>query len=269
MGAKLLAKLCPLFSGSSGNSYYVSVAGDAILIDAGKSAKQLENMLNINNLKIESIRGIFITHTHHDHVSALRVFASRYKIKVFASESTLLELEKKAIINENIEYYSIDKKTIDVGNIGVDSFETSHDCKGSVAYVINTRDDTKLSVVTDLGIVTDKVRESISGSDVVVIESNHDVAMLRSGSYPYNIKRRILSNEGHLSNDACAAELPKLVEKGAKHILLAHLSKDNNFPDLAKETAVCELNKYCMEENRDYTINVVSAENIYKRNILW
>lgn len=255
-----MAKICPLFSGSKGNSYYISSGGNGILIDAGRSAKQIENALLSNNIDIQSINAIFVTHEHTDHVQGLRVFSSRYKIKVYASMQTLSALERLGAVNEKVISEPIDSRGVALGNMLVRPFLTSHDCPGSVGYTVNISSGVKIALATDTGIITDEMFEAISGSDAVVIESNHDVGMLMNGVYPYHLKRRILSSSGHLSNDDCSALLPKLVEGGAKRFILAHLSRENNMPVIAENSAVYELNQNGMKRNRDFTLMVAPPE---------
>lgn len=257
-----MAKICPLFSGSRGNSYYIGSAGSGILIDAGRSAKQLENALSSNQIDIESIRAIFVTHEHTDHVQGLRVFASRHKIKVYASADTLCALERMGAVNEKVDSSEIGSGGIAVDNMLIKPFATSHDCVGSVGYTVCLSDDTKIALATDTGIITDEMYGAITGCDAVIIESNHDVGMLMNGAYPYELKRRILSSSGHLSNDDCSKLLPKLVESGAKRFILAHLSRDNNMPFIAENSAIYELSQSGMKRNRDFTLMVAPPETL-------
>lgn len=264
-----MAKLCPIFSGSKGNSYYISVSGNGILIDAGRSAKQLQEVLLNNGIDIETIRAIFVTHEHTDHISALRVFATRYNIEVYASEGTLASLCETGALNNKVRYKVMEDKPVDIGSFEVCAFHTSHDSAESLGYSIKTKDDQKLTLATDLGYVSDEVRGAITGSDVLVIESNHDVSMLKNGSYPYELKRRILSDAGHLSNDACADELYDTIKKGTKHILLAHLSEENNTPDLAFQNAVSKLQEQGVYQDQDYTIDISPVKNLDRKRILF
>lgn len=264
-----MSKLCPLFSGSKGNSYYIGSSGKAILIDAGRSAKQLDEILLLNGLDVSSIKAIFVTHEHIDHVGALRVFATRHNIEIYASTGTITELEKTGTLNNKTKYHDISEEVIDMGPFGVQSFHTSHDSAESLGFYVQTDDDTKISIVTDLGYVSEEVRLAISDSDVLVIESNHDITTLQNGPYPYELKRRILSQKGHLSNDACAKELVNMVKKCTKHILLGHLSNENNSPELALETSICELRQNGIIKDEDYTIDVSPVKNITNKKILF
>lgn len=265
---EIMAKICPLFSGSKGNSYYISSGGSGILIDAGRSAKQLENALLSNNIDIDSIRAIFVTHEHIDHIQGLRVFSSRHKIKVYASVQTLGALERLGAVNEKVISEPIDSRGVAIDNMLIKPFSTSHDCPGSVGYTVKLSNDVKIALATDTGIITDEMFDAISGSDAVIIESNHDVGMLMNGVYPYQLKRRILSSSGHLSNDDCSTLLPKLVESGAKRFILAHLSRENNMPVIAENSAVYELNQSGMKRNRDFTLMVAPPETMGESVIL-
>lgn len=255
-----MAKIVPLFSGSRGNSYYISSGGKGILIDAGRSAKQIELALSNNNIDIDTIRAIFVTHEHSDHVQGLRVFSSRHKIKVYSSRGTRAEMERLGIINEKVDISVLDNCGVAIDNMLVRSFATSHDCVGSVGYTVTMSDGNKIALATDTGIVTDEIKEAITGCSAVIIESNHDVGMLMNGAYPYQLKRRILSDSGHLSNDACSNLLPQLVEGGATRFILAHLSRDNNMPLIAENSALYELNQKGMKRNRDFTLMVAPPE---------
>ena len=252
-----MAKLCPLFSGSSGNSYYLEASGSGILIDCGRSAKQLENALRDNNIDVGSIRAIFITHEHSDHVSALRVFSVRHGIPVYASPGTAQYLKSNGIINEKVDMRPLTLDGTELESMCVRPFRISHDCAEGYGYCVETQDGRITAFATDTGIVTAEIKNALAGCDTVVLESNHDVGMLRYGSYPYVLKRRILSDIGHLSNELCADTCAGLVDSGTTRLLLAHLSKENNFPDLAKQTTLSRLQEKGMKQNVDFMLSVV------------
>lgn len=251
-----MAKIYPLFSGSKGNCYCITSGNSSILIDAGRSARQLEQALKDNNIALSSIKGIFVTHEHTDHIKGVRVLASKYGFAVYATDGTLTELDKShELVPEKFRSHVI-REGAEVANMTVRPFRTSHDCKESVGYTIETSNSRKVAVVTDTGCITQEIHQALTGCDVVVIESNHDVNMLLNGRYPYYLKRRILSPYGHISNDTCSSLLPELVRKGTTRIILAHLSKENNVPQLALQSARCTLQKESMRENFDYTLTV-------------
>ena len=267
-----MAKVCPLFSGSSGNSYYIGTGEHGILVDAGRTAKQMEGALSANDINISSVRAIFVTHEHTDHVKGLRVLASRHHIKVYSSMGTLEALNDMQILSGKFPCDVISENGIQEAGMEIRPFHTSHDSAESVGYRISLPNGRVVVVATDLGFVseevrsalgvmTDGVREAVHGCDLVVIESNHDVRMLQNGRYPYYLKRRILSPQGHLSNSACAQELPDLVRQGTTRILLAHLSRENNIPQLAYQTALCSLLEQGMKAGEDFLLQVSPVEN--------
>lgn len=256
-----MAKLCPLFSGSSGNSFYIGASGSGILVDAGRSAKQLEQAMRANGLEFSGVQAIFVTHEHSDHIQGLRVLASRYQIPVFSSRGTLEALEEMGVLNGKFPADVVDEAGVCVAGMRITAFHTSHDSRESVGYVIHTGDDRRVVVATDLGYMSTTVFDAICGCDVAVVESNHDVGMLQNGGYPYYLKRRILSQRGHLSNEACAGELPAFAQSGTKRFVLAHLSRENNIPELAYQTALCSLNACGMVEGLDFELMVAPREN--------
>lgn len=257
-----MARLCPLFSGSSGNSYYIGNEEEGILIDAGRSAKQLENALKNNGLDIASVKAIFVTHEHTDHVKGLRVLASRHNIKVYATEGTLSALDDMNELNNKFSYEVISPDGNEEAGMVIKSFPTSHDCRESCGYVVHTSDGRRAAIATDLGYISDDVRLAVSGCDAVVIESNHDVNMLQNGPYPYILKRRVLSDSGHLSNDSCAQELSNFVRNGTTRIILAHLSAQNNIPQLAYITSQNALSEAGMVEKEDFLLEIAPSENL-------
>ncbi len=263
-----MAKICPLFSGSSGNSYYISAGNTGILLDIGRSAKQIKEMLESCEIDPSSLQGIFITHEHVDHVKGLRVFASKFQIPVYASAGTLQALDQMGELAK-VTYHEIDCSGMTCGDLQIQPFLTSHDCAESFGYQIRTPDEHTITLATDLGILTDTVKNALYRSDFVILESNHDVGMLQNGPYPYPLKRRILSDKGHLSNEACADILPELVANGTTRIMLSHLSHENNTPELALQTSLCALRVNGMQENVDYQLYVAPRENKLYRSIVF
>lgn len=258
-----MAKVVPLFSGSRGNSYYIGSSGEGVLIDAGRSCKQLEQALALNNIQISSIGGIFVTHEHIDHCSAIKVFAKRYGIKVYGSQGTLEALEEGGKLDPVI-HTEVISDSMAVGNMQVNRCNTSHDARESCCYQVVTADDRRAVIATDLGVMTDCVREIIKDSDFAVVESNHDVRMLKLGFYPQSTKRRILSDKGHLSNDSCANELAEFIKSGTLRLMLGHISENNNLPDLALNTSLNELLKEHMRNGIDFTLETVPPETLGK-----
>ncbi len=255
-------RLIPLFSGSSGNCYYLEENGTGILLDAGRSAKQIQLALQNFDIDVKTIKAIFVTHEHSDHVKGLRVFASRHKIPVYATTGTLEMLDNMGMLKDVCCFPMPLKNGIDLKSIFVEAFPTSHDAADSCGFRITSPKGKKITLATDLGVLTDIVTDHLLGSSFVILESNHDIGMLRNGPYPYYLKQRILSDKGHLSNEDCSQILPTLVKNNTTHILLAHLSKENNMIELARQTSLCSLNICGMQEKKDFNISVAAEINL-------
>ena len=222
-----------LASGSTGNAIYVGTGKHHLLIDAGLSGKKIEEALNQIGIEIRDINGMFITHEHDDHVKGLGVLARKYRIPVYANSNTINSLPKSVGTIEDSLLNRVETGSkVEFGNLIVESFPISHDAKEPVGYVFQV-DTYKLSLVTDLGYVSAKIKDKIRGSDALIFEANHDIEMLRVSSYPWSIKQRILSDVGHLSNEAAGEALAEIITPNTKQVFLAHLSKENNLPELA------------------------------------
>lgn len=250
-----MSRFCPLFSGSKGNCTYIGCSGSGILVDAGVSGKAILTMLEEREIAPESIAAIFVTHEHIDHIAGLHAVAAKLGVPVYASAETLETLNSMGKL-KNLDARVINGAPAAVGEISVSRFSTPHDCLGSSGFTVTLPDARKVAVATDMGSLTDEIKTSLCGCDLVMIESNHDVMMLQNGPYPYPLKRRILSENGHLSNACCADFLPSLVRSGTTRLVLAHLSRDNNHPAVARETARAALTSVGMTENEDYILNV-------------
>ncbi len=257
-----MIRFCPLFSSSSGNSVYIGDRNGGVLVDVGRSAKQTDNMLKSIGVDPSVIKGILLTHEHSDHVAGLSVFAARHNIPVYAAPGTLLALKTKGILTGKHIDNVISDEPLEIAGLRIEPFRTSHDCADGRGYIVTGCDGiTKAAVATDTGYLTTDMLSRLNGCKLVYIESNHDVAMLRSGPYPYTLQKRILSDIGHLSNDACADALRALVNKGTTHFILAHLSRENNTPEIAYNTATAALHEMGALENRDYILKVAEPEN--------
>ena len=233
---------CSLSSGSSGNCIYAGCGKTHILIDAGRSAKATAELLAKIDVKIEDISAIFITHEHIDHVSGLKVLISKYKIPVYMVWESFdcLDEEYKSALGEVINFIA-PKDSTTIGDLLVECYPIPHDSAASVGYIIGRGGKPAagkaVGIVTDAGCMTAEITDAVCGCNVVYIESNHDLDMLKNSSYPAQIKQRIKSKHGHLSNKECAEVLPYLIKNGARKIILYHLSGENNTRELAVKEA--------------------------------
>jgi len=255
-----MAKACQLFSGSSGNSIFISDKTTKILVDTGVSAKRLEIALSEIDESADALSAIFITHEHSDHVQGLKVLAGRYGIPVFTSEKIAEKLWKDGRLSDKIPVNRLDK-SIQLGNIEAVPFLNSHDSVECYGYRFNLSDGRSVSVCTDTGYITSAAKKTMKGSDLVYLESNHEIMMLENGPYPYILKQRILSRMGHLSNADCAEFAKELLESGTTRLVLSHLSRENNYPEIARQTTLSVLNAAGFEEDRDYRLAVSAPEN--------
>ncbi|PKM63080.1 MAG: hypothetical protein CVU97_02000 [Firmicutes bacterium HGW-Firmicutes-21] len=221
-----------LFSSSRGNVAYVKCGSDEILIDAGVSARRICCSLNDIGTSIKNIKAIFITHEHKDHINGLQIISKHYKIPIYAPFLSAGSIAQMQPETADIMHELEENKCVSFDNMRICSVATPHDSLASVGFRIELGAKT-LGYATDIGHMSGNVAKMLIGCDYVVIESNHDTDMLRRGDYPYFLKKRILGNKGHLSNADCADFLPILVEKGARSIVLAHLSENNNRPQIA------------------------------------
>ena len=233
-----MLKFYPLFSGSKGNSELVVSDKAKILIDIGVSFKKLKEALENLNIDIKSdIDAIFITHEHIDHCKALGQVLKHTSIPIYATSGTFEGLK---ITGDNLYKINQMKNGIKIKDMVVSYFLTSHDCIMPCGYIVKC-DDKKVSISTDLGVITPQILEKMTDSNLVYIESNHDPDMLKMGNYPFALKKRILGNKGHLSNYACAEAISYLTDKGVNNFILAHLSEENNTPEIAKQVVTTHL----------------------------
>ena len=227
-----------LYSGSTGNATYICAGGAKILIDAGKCTRTLCASLSLLGVCIDEIDAIFLTHEHRDHTGSLEVLTKKHSIPVHVTKKSALRLTAKpdsALAGCIVTHPPIFHEF--VKDLRVTSFPTPHDSRESVGYHLEFEDGNGIThmigYATDIGHVSTHVRNGLMGCESVVLESNHDPEMLWGGPYPYDLKERIASRWGHLSNPDCAEFAAELTASGTKNILLAHLSQENNDPQLA------------------------------------
>lgn len=221
-----------LASGSSGNALFLQADQTRILVDAGISARRITNAMAALGTDVAALDAIFITHEHIDHIKGLATLVRKYRIPVYTRPDTWEAIPEgtflPAVCRREIT------AAVDVGPVKVEAFPLSHDARDPVGYTFSWGEQ-KCTVATDLGFVTPAVRRALTGSGVVVLEANHDVTLLANGTYPWPLKRRIMSNRGHLSNCDAGWTLARHAAAGTR-VLLAHLSQENNRPDLAYQT---------------------------------
>lgn len=239
-----------LYSGSSGNAVYVKSSDAEILIDAGVSARAIENGLRSVGSSLNNIQAIFITHEHSDHTRGLEVISKKHHIPTHMTDPSARALirDPRASLLNDLYLHPETGFTVRFGNTTVKAFPTPHDSAAAVGYAVEYRSESgateKFALATDIGHVNSTILNELSGAESVVIEANHDVEMLLSGPYPYHLKRRILSDRGHLSNESSAKLAQYLAKHGTKNFVLGHLSKENNYPMTAEVVVRSALSDY-------------------------
>lgn len=250
-----MAKLVPLYSGSSGNCTFAGSGDKGVLIDVGKSCKQTLLALDAAGIPQEGIGAIFITHEHIDHVRGLSVLARKLQVPVYLSEGTKQALCQGGILDERVQLHTI-SGPVEVFDMQLTPFHSSHDSADCLGFHIGWESGKSAAVATDLGFVSEEVLASLRGCSCVMLESNYDTRMLEAGPYPYYLKQRIRGDRGHLSNERCAETLRQLVRAGTMRFILAHLSLENNLPELAGMTARSALQDEGLKERVDFLVSV-------------
>lgn len=257
-----MPKFCTLFSGSSGNCTFISDGKTNLLVDAGVSATRICAALAEIGYTPYDIDGILLTHEHNDHVSGANVMSRNFSIPVYANEGTMAKTlaANGCLFDDYVKVFCTGEK-FSVGEIEVFPFAIPHDTVDPVGYTFRFNGE-YYSIATDIGHITDGILKHLCRSKAVLIESNHDVDMLKCGPYPYYLKKRILGERGHLSNDNAAHLAAQLVKWGTKSIALGHLSEKNNTPDAAYDATA-----RCFEQNdiyigRDVALQVAPKEGI-------
>lgn len=248
-----MARIYPICSSSSGNSTFIGTRGHGVLVDAGCSFRALKNSLDLIDTRIEDVEAIFVTHEHSDHIKALEQIIKHTRIPIFAPELSAEAMKTEGKIPRGAQIFDI-REGYKSASFEVSCFKTSHDSMDSVGLRISYNKEL-FGVCTDTGCVTDETKAALKGCTTVLIESNYDETMLRKNpNYSAQLKRRIMSDHGHLSNEDCAAFCETLVKGGTRHLVLGHLSRENNTPATAKNCAKRFLEQRGMTEERDFTL---------------
>lgn len=258
-------RFASIASGSSGNAVYVGTEDTHILVDAGISNRRIEQGLSELGISANDLNALVITHEHSDHVKGLGVFLRRHEIPLYATAGTIRALHENQML-DGVEYSLVHEihaeHIFSVGGLRLLPFSVDHDAAEPVAYRIMSHQKA-LAVATDMGHFTDKIIEHLLELDAILLESNHDVRMVEAGAYPYHLKRRILGDFGHLSNENAGKLLGKILHDGLKYVLLGHLSRENNFPELAYETVRCEISNVSrFFDAKDFSIAVASRDRL-------
>jgi phosphoribosyl 1,2-cyclic phosphodiesterase len=251
-----MLELCMLASGSSGNAVYVATENTQILLDAGLSGKRIAAALNIINADPCSLDGLLLSHDHADHTCGAGVMARRYKLPLYATAPTWQAAAcKLGPLPQPMCRLLPDHGTLAFKDLTVETFPVPHDAAGPVGFIFR-QGSLSFAVVTDLGMVTPYIQERLRGVNCLVLEANHDETMLQNGTYPWSLKKRILSEHGHLSNKMAAKSLGAIMTQATTHVVLAHLSADNNLPQLAYDTVCEEMEAAGYPPGRKYSLQV-------------
>lgn len=249
-------KFCNLYSGSSGNCSFVGTDNINILIDCGESQKKIINALESIGTNINQINAIVVTHEHSDHVKTLGAISKKYNIPVYANEKTFNNMPEQTelIKEENRKIFNTDDH-FEIGDLQIHPFHIPHDAAEPCGYNIYNENN-KISIATDIGHMDNSILKKLEESKFLLLESNYEPEILKYAKYPYYLKRRISGPNGHLSNQEASDTIIKLLSTGVNNIMLGHLSKETNFPELAYKTVMDEIinNKI----NNNLTLNVAS-----------
>lgn len=253
-----------LASGSSGNAIYVESPTTKLLVDSGLSGKKIAGLMHQINRDPKDLDAILVTHEHSDHIQGVGVMSRRYDLDIYANDKTWQAMGNKIGKIKNEHKFLFDKSELKlIGDIDILSFGVSHDAIDPQFYAFQ-KNNKQFVILTDTGYVSDRMRDSLKNADAYLIESNHDVSMLRMGPYPWSLKQRILSDKGHLSNDDGALALVDLIGNKTKRIYLGHLSKENNMKEIARDTFEQTLQKKDMGVGKDFFLHDTDPEEAQK-----
>lgn len=248
-------KVCMLASGSKGNCTYITDGNTALLIDLGLSCRALYNVADKANINLNNVSAIINTHNHSDHCKGIKTYIKKNKIPVYSHNKGIKYLAKYAGIEEqNICGF---ENSFFIGSLNITPFLLPHDAPVCCGFSIDNG-KCKISIATDLGKAENKTLDFFNDSNLCIIESNHDINMLKNGNYPLCLKQRIMSKYGHLSNDDAAVAIEKITNKGCKNFLLAHLSEQNNLPEIAFTSVTNHLKSKGKTEGKDYNLSIAT-----------
>ena len=257
-----MIKFCNLYSGSSGNSTLVSTETTNILVDAGVSCAKIVKGLNQLDYSIDDIDAIIITHEHVDHTKGLAVISKKYKIPIYANQKTWKMLSNLDI-SEDCKFYFETNIKFEIGDFVIEPFSIPHDAADPCGFSLINQDK-KITIATDIGHITETILKKMENSNLLFLESNYDNETLKCSPYPYLLKKRISSDNGHLSNDMASKTISYLSTHGVNNFILGHLSKENNFPELAYQTVYNEVSNI----NPNISLSVANRDNVDDITIL-
>ena len=261
-------ELFSIASGSSGNCICVGNDTNRVMIDVGISGKRIEAGMNTYDMTTADCDGILITHEHSDHIGGLGVISRKYSLPIYTTEGTMRAIMASKYlgkIDESLFHIIRPDEDFNIGKLLIHPFSVSHDAADPVAYIVSD-EKKRVGVVTDLGTYDDYIIDNIKGLNAILIEANHDVRMLQAGRYPYPLKQRILGDRGHLSNENSGRLLASVLNDNISHVLLGHLSAENNYEELALTSVKMEVSMADVPyRGNDFPITVASRETVSEK----
>ncbi len=259
-----MIKFCSLFSGSSGNCIFLGTDKTKILIDTGLSAKRIIEALGSIGEKPSDISAVLISHEHIDHIRGAGIFSRKFDVPIYANENTWRAME--ALIGpvniKNKRHFDVGRE-FEITDVCVNPFNIPHDAADPVGFNFYTGNK-KITTATDIGHINKELLKYLEGSDLLFLESNHDVEMLKVGPYPWHLKKRIMGDRGHLSNETAGKVIAYMAQKGTRRFLLGHLSRENNFPELAYQTVCNALGEKRISAGMDVELSVALRDRVGK-----